>query len=508
MTNREISAAEVEAHNREDDVWIVVNGKVYEVTEFAPRHPGGAEVIYRFAGRDASNAYNTIHSPALIATDLSHSCQGELNTSTVPENWRKTETEKGSRQTDSDSWRSSVETYRKPSLQELLSLHDFETIAQRLLSPKAWAYNSGAANDNLTRDANQTMLRRILLRPAVMRDVSTVTMRRTLLGCSFELPVYIAPVGAAKTVCPEGELPLAHAANPAGIVQCIATTASFTLPEILDATPAHAFLQLYINRDRAKTETQVRQATASGKVKAFLITADLPVMSKREADERLPSEGDQGTIVNVSREQAAPETSNQQSSNAPGKQNAGLAKSTSSFIDPTLNWQDIAWLRAITHLPLLIKGIQRAEDARLAMQFGLDGIVVSNHGGRAADTAPPSILTLLELRRDCPEVFEQMTVLVDGGFRRGSDVLKAICLGASAVGLGRPFAYALTYGEEGVMHAIAVMKQELATAMQLVGLTDLRDANPGYINTADLQRLLPVDDLPPLIGKKRLMGKL
>ncbi|RAH78910.1 hypothetical protein BO86DRAFT_381829 [Aspergillus japonicus CBS 114.51] len=477
MFARTVSAKEVETHSRETDIWIVVNGKVYDVTEFAPTHPGGAQIIYQYAGKDASVEYNSAHSSSLIATELHGSCIGELDTSTVPPSWLT------SVATEAAPTHSPQTPRHPPPLSEALSLKDFEKIARDQLSPKSWAFNSGAANDNLTRDANQTMLQRIWLRPAIMRDVSAVTTRRTLLGCRFTVPIYIAPVGAAKSVWVEGELPLARAAYQAGIVQCIATTASHSLAEILDATPEQAWLQVYINRDRSRTEAQIRQATVSGKVKGFLITADLPVMSKREADERLKPDGGRGLVVSLNQQQprGAP----------PMNGNAGLAKSNSSFIDSTLNWKDIPWLRSLTELPLLIKGVQRAEDAHLALRFGLDGIVVSNHGGRAADTAPPSILTLLEIRRDCPEAFEKMVVLVDGGFRRGSDVVKAVCLGASAVGLGRPFTYALTYGEPGVLHAIEVLKQEVETAMQLVGLTDLQDASPRYINTAALDRLLP-----------------
>ncbi|PYH80559.1 FMN-linked oxidoreductase [Aspergillus uvarum CBS 121591] len=340
----------------------------------------------------------------------------------------------------------------------------FEKVARDQLSPKSWAFNTGAANDNLTRGANQTMLQRVWLRPAIMRDISTVTTYWTLLGCQFTVLVYTAPVDAAKSVCGEAELPLARAAYKAGI--------------------------LYINRDRRETEAQIRQATASGKVKGFLITADLSVMFKREADERLKPGGGRGLVVSINEQQ---QPLGGPSMNA----NASLAKSNSSFIDPTLNWQEFPWLRSITELPLLIKGVQRAEDAHLALHYGLDNIVVSNHGGRAADTAPPSILTLLEIRRNCPEAFEEMIFLVDGGFRRGSDVVKAVCLEASVVGLGRPFTYALTYGEPGVLHAIEVLKKEVETAMQLIGLTDLRDASPRYINTATLDRLLPPNNGRP-----------
>jgi L-lactate dehydrogenase (cytochrome) len=125
-----------------------------------------------------------------------------------------------------------------------------------------------------------------------------------------------------------------------------------------------------------------------------------------------------------------------------------------SFIDPTLSWDDLSWLRAHTHLPILLKGVQCSADARKAMELGVHGIVLSNHGGRALDSAPPALLTLLELHKECPEVFGAMEVLIDGGIRRGSDILKAVCLGASGVGLGRPFMYAVGYGKDGVEHAV------------------------------------------------------
>lgn len=334
---------------------------------------------------------------------------------------------------------------QKPPLEEIINLDDFEKAAQKTLSPKSWAYNSGAANDNLTRDANRDYLRRVWFRPAIMRNVSRVSTDTTLFGCKLAIPVYISPVGAAKTVTDEGELPLARAAASSGIIQCIATPSSYGLDEILHQTAAQAWYQLYINKDRVKTENLVRQAEQSGKVKAFFVTADLPVMSKREDDERVKPEGGHAGMVKIS----------QDNTGKPAvRKSAGLAKATSSFIDSSFGWEDLAWLRSITSLPILLKGVQRAEDARLAVQVGFDGIVVSNHGGRAADTAPPAILVLLEIHRFCPEVFGRLKVFVDGGFRRGSDVVKAVCLGASAVGLGRSFTFALNYGQEGVEHAV------------------------------------------------------
>ncbi|CEJ60287.1 hypothetical protein PMG11_08867 [Penicillium brasilianum] len=488
MTSK-VSTHEISQHASEGDAWIVVNGKVYDVTKFAPEHPGGAEIIYQFAGRDASKPYNSTHSPSLIK-ELDDQIIGELDTSTITQEWSKEEQEPQKAEGSTDT------AYLRPALEDILNLDEFEHVAMNTFSPKSWAYNSGAANDNFTRDANRAFFRDIWFRPAIMRNVSTVNLKSTLFECDLDIPVFISPVGAAKTVFEEGELALARGAANSGIPYCLSTMTSYSLSEILEVTSKPVFYQLYINKDRPKTEALVRIAQDSRKVKALLVTADLPVMSKREADERIKPESN-AVLVKVA-----------QGSKHVGKKSAGLAKSTSSMIDSSLNWNDLQWLRSITNLPILVKGVQRAEDALLAAQVGFDGIVISNHGGRAADTAPPAILVLLEIHRYCPEVFGKIKVLIDGGFRRGSDVVKAICLGASAVGLGRPFQYALGYGQEGVEHAVEskcgypkwtsttdssiVLKEEIQTATQLVGMTDLmRDASSTYINTAGVEHLLP-----------------
>lgn len=280
---RKLSTLEISKHAQVDDIWIVVNGKVYDVTRFAPEHPGGPEskfmnetyftwiklsriVIYQFAGRDASKVYNSTHSPTLIK-DIDKQLIGDLDTTTISAEWSKED--------ETPAILASSE-YEKPSLEDIINLDDFEQVAMNTLSPKSWAYNSGAANDNITRDANRTFLRRIWFRPAIMRDVSKVTARSSLFGCNLDIPVYMSPVGAAKTICEDGELPLAKGAASSGIIQCISTTASYSLSEILDDTPQQAFYQLYINKDRSKTEALVRQAGASSKVKALFVTAEAP----------------------------------------------------------------------------------------------------------------------------------------------------------------------------------------------------------------------------------------
>jgi len=197
------------------------------------------------------------------------------------------------------------------------------------------------------------------------------------------------------------------------------------------------------------------------------------------------------------------------------------------YIDDTFNWDDIAWLRKATKLPIVAKGVQTVEDAVLAVKHGLDGIVITNHGGRNLDTyvhltfqdadderlerlliqdnsSPPSLLTLLEIRRHAPEVFSSLEVYLDCGIRRGTDIVKALCLGAKAVGMGRPFLYSLTYGQEGVEHFIDIMKDELETTMRLLGITSLEQCHPRYLNLGGVEHLIPKDlegGLPEIPGK-------
>lgn len=382
-------------------------------------------VIYRYAGKDASAEYNAIHAPSLISRTLDAKDQlGALDTATIPQDWNEGASK------DAASGAVSKQT----PLSRIISLHDFEAAARDSFSKKAWAYVNSASNDMITKDGNAEMLRRIWMRPAVMRDVGTVNTSTTLFGCKLDMPVYISAVGTVRAAGPEGELAFARGAASSGIVHCLSTSASYPIEEILDATPERAWFQLYVNKDRRKTEELLKQIQKTGKVKALFVTVDLPVVSKREDDEK----ANEGAVDGLG---------------VLDKKGAGLARQSAAFIDPQLSWKDIPWIRKFTDVPIIVKGIQRWEDAQLAIQHGCDGIVVSNHGGRAADTAQPAIISLLELHKNLPEAFDKLTVLIDGGFRRGSDVVKAMCLGASAVGFGRSFMYSVNYGEQGIVHA-------------------------------------------------------
>ncbi len=432
-----VSTTEISKHDKPSDAWILINGTVWDVTEFAPKHPGGAEIVLQYLGRDASNAYNEVHGPKVAARYLDESKNmGQLDESSVTDEWRDKQADKEEAETPLDD--------KRPPLDAIINLYDFEDAAKKQLSKKSWAFYTAAANDCLTRDANVDWYRKIWFRPRVMVGVKDVTTSATIMGHNFDVPIFSSPAALAKLSHPEGELAMARglAAKGATIVAC--NNASFSFPEIVEVVPKGypTFYQLYVNKDRKVTEKLVKEMSTHNP-RAMIVTVDLPVVGKREDDER----------VKIESTYKAEKHSQAQRIQRDNK-GSGLARATGSFIDPNLKWDDIKWLKTITDVPIFLKGIQCAADARKALDHGCAGIYISNHGGRAVDTAQPSILTLMEINANCPEVLEQMEVFVDGGIRRGTDVLKAICLGASAVCLGRPFLFAVCYGREGVEQCI------------------------------------------------------
>ncbi|KAK8017785.1 hypothetical protein PG993_014111 [Apiospora rasikravindrae] len=492
-----IDAAVVARHASPDDCWMVVNGRVYDLTKFAPEHPGGADIIYTWAGKDASAIYNEFHTPQRIESELPAAEKlGELDESTVTETWRQ---QSSSTPTPPppppQGAAAAVEEERRgpPPLSALINLRDFEEAFEKHGSAKSHAYIAGASNDLLTLRANARNWQRLWFRPRILRNVGRASTATTMLGQPVAMP-------SARRAGPRARPRWGTGAAAAGIIHCVSTVGSLTVEETLAAVPEKQqpfWFQLYVNRNRPKTEEALRRLDLLPQVKAVLVTVDLPVVSKREADERMRA-ADLGPILVDGKPAGGPK--------APRR---GLAASTGSFIDSTMTWEDLPWIRRCTKLPIVLKGIQSAADAKKAMQAGCSGIVVSNHGGRALDNAPSSVLVLLELRRDCPEVFEKMEVYVDGGVRRGSDILKAFCLGAKGVGIGRPFQCAIAYGSDGVEHCVSILKDELETAMRLCGITDLAQVrgDMSWLNTSELDALLPPAEerYPPL---KSVWGRL
>ncbi|CZT04767.1 related to glycolate oxidase [Rhynchosporium graminicola] len=467
-SQRVVTEEELAKHASQSDVWTVVDGVVYDLTEFAPNHPGGIQIILKYAGKDATATYSQVHGPSTIIEGLPPSKR--MGKCTVTKT--------------TDTTTKSLVEQEKPDLGSILSSYDFEQVAATTFSKKAWAFYSTAATDLVTRDNNKAFFDRIIFRPRALRDVSKVNLSCTMLGCPSNIPVFMAPVGMARLAHPDGEKAFAVAAAATNIPQCISTVASYSASEIISAAPnAQFFFQLYVDKDRSKTKALLQRVQNLG-VRAIFVTVDATVPGKRESDER----------VRADESLVSPMASSTMKNDAKG---SSIARVMGAFIDTKLRWSDIPWLRECTNLPIVIKGIMGAADARLALEHKVEGIVVSNHGGRNLDGCPPAILVLLELQRRCPDVSDHMEVYLDGGIRRGTDIVKALALGATGVAVGRPFLFSLGYGPEGVEKMVEIFKDEMQTTMQLLGVGSVEELHPGLINTADIDHLVPTSDDHP-----------
>jgi len=323
---------------------------------------------------------------------------------------------------------------------------------------------------------NRIAYQRLWFRPRILRDVSTIDYSTKLLGSLSSLPIYITATALGKLGHPEGEVNLTKAAAEQGIVQMIPTLASCSFDEIRDAAqPGQPqWMQLYVNRDREITKKIVEHAEKRG-ISGLFITVDAPQLGRREKDFRMKFTS-QGS--NVQQNDGSVDTSQ------------GAARAISSFIDPSLSWKDIPWFKSITRMPIILKGVQTWEDAVMAAEMGLDGVVLSNHGGRQLDLARSGIEVLVEVvdalkKRNLWS--DKFSVFIDGGVRRAGDVLKAIAIGAKAVGIGRPFIYAYSaYGYEGTVKAIQVLKDEMEMNMRLIGAPTLADVTPEMVDTSQV----------------------
>ncbi|KAJ8127809.1 hypothetical protein O1611_g5827 [Lasiodiplodia mahajangana] len=353
---------------------------------------------------------------------------------------------------------------------------------------------TSAATDCLTMERNSATYNDIILRPRVLCDVRVADVSTTMLGHRISTPIFIAPTSMGKLFHPEGERELGRGAQSTGIPQCVSTSCSFPLPEVMDAveetksadgTNVPVFFQLYVDKDRRKSENLLRLVRERG-VKAIFLTIDAPVIGKREADERLKA--DETMKLPMSGMKAKNDT-----------KGGSLGRIMGQFIDASLTWDDIAWLRkAAPGLPIVLKGIQTAMDAVKALEAGVEAIYITNHGGRSLDTAPATILVLLELQKCCPRIFDKMEVYIDGGITRGTDIFKALCLGARAVGIGRGFLFALNYGKEGIEHFVNILTDELETTMQQCGITSLNQVHPGLLHTGAVDHLVPGSEEHPV----------
>ncbi|KAJ9063300.1 hypothetical protein DSO57_1001737 [Entomophthora muscae] len=359
----------------------------------------------------------------------------------------------------------------------MLSLFDFETVAKHLMTKEAWAYYSSGADDEITLRENRGAFQRIWLKPRVMVNVQNIDLKTKILGRNSALPIYITATALGKLGHPEGEVVLTRAAHSKNIIQMMPTLSSCSLSQMMDARQKDQvqFLQLYVNSNREVTRALIERAEAGG-CKGLFITVDAPQLGRREKDMRMKYSAD----TDIQDE-------------ADVDRNQGAARAISSFIDPSLNWEDLAWFRSITKMPIALKGIQNGADAVIAAKSGVDAIVVSNHGGRQIDTGRSAIEILPEVVSELKEHYrhnprKRMEIYIDGGIRRGSDIFKALALGADAVGIGRPFLYAMsTYGQAGVEKAIDFLADELTMTMRLMGTPLISDITPSHVDARSLQ---------------------
>lgn len=341
----------------------------------------------------------------------------------------------------------------------IAALADYEALAREHLSEGAWAYFSGGAGDEWTLRENIAAYARLPLRPRVLRDLTGANTRTELFGTVLPAPILLAPVAFQKLAHPDGEFATALAAQALNVPMVVSTQASVTLEELAEQAAGPLWFQLYIQPDRDFTQALVRRAEQSG-YRALVVTVDAPVNGMRNREQRagfaLPAGIDAANLRGMRGLQAGPQEA--------------LLFGT-PLIDTAARWSDLEWLRGITALPVLVKGIADPADARRALEAGMDGIVVSNHGGRALDGTPAAIDLLAPVVR---EVAGAVPVLMDGGIRRGADVLRALALGADAVLVGRPAIFALaSAGAPGVAHVLRILQGELELAMALTGCADI-----------------------------------
>jgi 4-hydroxymandelate oxidase len=358
------------------------------------------------------------------------------------------------------AWAQQDSSAKLASAKDALAVMDFEELAHRALPPAHWGYMASGVDDNATRDANMAGYKRIQLRPRRLVDVSKVDLRINLFGTEWESPIFLCPLGGQKMFHPEGEVATARAARSSKALQILSTQTSASLEDVAQALGRPPWYQLYMPQKWEDAEKLVHRVEAAG-CPALVWTVDLLGGRNTETATRLARTDSRDCLSCHVSGPAGSVT------RARGRAPMFDGLSGTGINPPSATWEWVDRLRKLTKMKLLLKGIETREDARLAREHGMDGIIVSNHGGRATEDLRPTIESL-------PEVVDaagsQIPVLVDGGVRRGTDAFKALALGARAVGIGRPYVWGLTaFGQEGVERVLEILLAELQRTMQQCG---------------------------------------
>lgn len=355
-----------------------------------------------------------------------------------------------------------------------LNIQDLEDAARDSLPREVFDYYAGAAWDLQTLHENRDAYRRLQIHYRVLRDVSARSAACRIFDTELAMPIFVAPTAFHKLACPDGEMATARAAGAVGTLMTLSSLSTCLLEEVAAAATGPLWFQLYINKDRGFTRELAQRAVAAG-YRAIVVTCDTPCWGVREADVRngfhLPPGLEAINLIDSHR-----------CSTVLSHAGSGMGQIMSWMLDPALTWRDIAWLAAEVNVPVLVKGLCRPDDALLAVQHGARGVIVSNHGGRQMDYAPATIDVLPRIMQ---AVGGQVPVMVDGGIRRGTDVLKALAAGATAVQVGRPVLWGLASGgEQGAATALGMLRNEFDLAMALAGCASLGEITGDLVERA------------------------
>jgi (S)-2-hydroxy-acid oxidase len=363
----------------------------------------------------------------------------------------------------------------------ITNVSEYEAIAKQKLPKMVYDYYASGAEDQWTLKENRNAFSRILFRPRILRDVSKIDLTTNVLGFDISMPIMIAPTAMQKMAHPEGEFATARAASKAGTIMTLSSWGTSSVEEVASTGPGIRIFQLYVVKDRNVVTQLVRRAESAG-FKAIALTVDTPRLGRREADIKnrftMPSH-----LVLKNFEGL-------ELGKLDKTDDSGLASYVAGQIDRSLNWKDVKWLQTITSLPILVKGVLTAEDTKLAIQAGAAGIIVSNHGARQLDYVPATIVALEEIVKAAEG---KIPVFLDGGVRRGTDVFKALALGAAGVFIGRPVVFSLAAdGEAGVRKVLEILRDEFELTMALCGCRSLKEISRDHVVTEwDRPRIAP-----------------
>jgi 4-hydroxymandelate oxidase len=348
---------------------------------------------------------------------------------------------------------------------DFINLFEYEKLASEKLHKTAFDYYYSGAHDEITLKENREAYNKIKIHYKVLVDVSRRDASTEIFGEKISFPLIVAPTAFHKMAHEEGECAVARAATKSGTIMCLSTLSNSTVEDVSKNCNSNFWFQLYVFREKSVTEKLVRRVEKAG-AKALVVTVDAPLLGTRERDVKNKFQLPQGlSVINL-----MPEGKEELPDDKP---DSGLSLYFNEMLDQSLNWKDIEWLASITKLPVILKGIVRPDDAVKAIDYGAKGIVVSNHGGRQLDTSPATIDVLPSIAE---AVDNRIEVMIDGGIRRGTDILKAVALGAKAVLAGRPILWGLACnGGDGVYSVLELLKKEFDLAMALSGCPTVKD---------------------------------